>query len=101
MKIIYLHQFFKFPSDTGGIRSYDLATSFLKEGIEVEVVTTSAFLNSVKLGPGWNLIEKDGLKVHVLSLNYNNKLPYINRIVVFFKFLWFSCFKLLTLRCDL
>lgn len=45
MRLIYLHQYFKFPNETGGIRSYDLATSFVKKGIEVVVVTATSDIN--------------------------------------------------------
>lgn len=42
MDIIYLHQYFNFPDKSGGTRSYDLATSFLKAGHKVTVVTVTS-----------------------------------------------------------
>ena len=42
MRLIYLHQYFKFPDETGGTRSYDLATSFINKGIDVVVVTATS-----------------------------------------------------------
>ena len=100
MKILYLHQYFKFPSDSGGTRSYDLATSFVKKGFKVEMVsgTSDKTLNSKKR---WTLIERDGLKVHYIYLPYANHLSYFQRVLVFLKFLWFSSFKLLSIKCDL
>ena len=65
MKIIYLHQYFKFPNETGGTRSYDLATSFVKNGHSVSVVTAT----SDKKYYGrerWSVIEKDGLKINYI-----------------------------------
>lgn len=100
MKVVYLHQFFKFPADTGGTRSYDLAASFDRNGIDVEVITTSASISSIKFENGWNFLERDGLKIHVLSLQYNNQMSYFNRSLVFIKFLWYSTFKLLSLKAD-
>ena len=99
MKIIYLHQYFKFPNETGGTRSYDLATSFVKNGHSVSVVTAT----SDKKYYGrerWSVIEKDGLKINYIYLPYGNNLSYIQRSLVFFKFLWFSSFRLLKLKAD-
>ena len=42
MKIIYLHQYFKLPNETGGTRSYDLACGFLKLGYEIEIITSTS-----------------------------------------------------------
>lgn len=102
MELIYLHQYFVFPTGTGGTRSYDLATSFLKKGINVEIITSSSFLDgSNELSKGWNIIEREGLKLHVLKLDYSNELSYFKRILVFFQFLWYASFKLLSLKTDL
>ena len=42
MNIIYLHQYFKFPNESGGTRSYDLACGFLKLGHKVQIVTSTS-----------------------------------------------------------
>ena len=42
MKIIYLHQYFKFPNESGGTRSYDLACGFFKSGHEIEIITSTS-----------------------------------------------------------
>ncbi|WP_053826619.1 glycosyltransferase family 4 protein [Lascolabacillus massiliensis] len=99
MKLIYLHQYFKFPDETGGTRSYDLATSFVKKGIEVVVVTATSDINH-KSKKKWKVIERDGLLVNYIYLPYGNHLSYFQRSFVFFKFLWFSTFRLLKLKGD-
>ena len=99
MKLIYLHQYFKFPDETGGTRSYDLATSFVKKGIEVFVVTATSDINH-KSKKKWKVIERDGLLVNYIYLPYGNHLSYFQRSFVFFKFLWFSTFRLLKLKGD-
>jgi len=99
MKLIYLHQYFKFPDETGGTRSYDLATSFVKKGIEVVVVTATSDINH-KSKKRWKVIERDGLLVNYIYLPYGNHLSYFQRSFVFFKFLWFSTFRLLKLKGD-
>lgn len=99
MKIIYLHQYFKFPNETGATRSYDLATSFVKEGHHVTVITATsdeAYNNKGR----WAEIEREGLKIYYMYLPYGNHLSYLQRILVFLKFLWFSSFKLLKIKAD-
>src|SRR5690606_33894913 len=100
MKLIYLHQYFKFPDETGGTRSYDLASSFLKKGIKITVVSSTSDLK-YKSNKRWTVIDKEGFNIHYIYLHYGNHLSYFKRIVVFFKFLWFSTFRLLKLKGDL
>lgn len=56
MDIIYLHQYFNFPDKSGGTRSYDLATSFLKAGHKVTVVTATSD-EKYKGGKRWKVIK--------------------------------------------
>ena len=42
MRIIYLHQYFKLPDESGGTRSYDLASGFLNLGHQIEIVTSTS-----------------------------------------------------------
>lgn len=99
MKIIYLHQYFKFPTESGGTRSYDLASSFVNNGIDVTVVTSTSE-EKYKTKQRWTEIEQDGIKVHYIYLPYGNHLPYLQRTLVFLKYLWFSSFRLLILKGD-
>lgn len=99
MRIIYLHQYFKFPDEMGGTRSYDLAFSFVREGCDVTVVTTTSD-ERYKSNKRWVKIERDGIKVNYIYLPYGNHMSYLQRSLVFFKFLWFSSFKLLNLQGD-
>ena len=89
MKILYLHQYFKFPSENGGTRSYDLATGFAEKGYEIEIVTSTSDpeYNQAKR---WVKLQKDGLIVHYIYLPYGNHLSYFKRSLVFFQFLWFA-----------
>ena len=42
MKLVYLHQYFNFPDEQGGTRSYDLAKSFAQAGYEVIIVSATS-----------------------------------------------------------
>lgn len=84
MKILYIHQYFKTPSEGGSIRSYYLAKGLVDHGYEVEMITT------------WNegayqVKDVDGIKVHYLPVYYDNHLKFGKRIVAFLKFVWLAC----------
>ncbi len=100
MKILYLHQYFKFPDENGGTRSFDLATGFLKSGHNVEMLTSTSepiYISNQR----WTRIEKYGLIVHYIHLKYSNDMNFMQRSIVFLKFLWFSSLKLISLKGDI
>ena len=99
MKILYLHQYFKFPHESGGTRSFDLATSFIKLGHQVEVISSTSDAN-YKTSKNWFKVNLNGLTVHYIYLPYNNKLNYFQRTIIFLKFLWLSTFKVISIKCD-
>jgi glycosyltransferase involved in cell wall biosynthesis len=99
-KILYLHQYFKFPYDSGGTRSYDLARSFVGEGFDVEIVSSTTN-ERYKDRKGWFTVEEDGLKVHYIYIDYSNSSSRIQRIKAFLKFVYHSSKKTLKLDKDL
>jgi glycosyltransferase involved in cell wall biosynthesis len=99
MKIAYLHQYFKFPNETGGTRSFDLSNGFLKIGHDVDIITSTS--NKMKSKNRWFELKKGELKVNYIYLPYSNKMTYLKRVVVFLKFAWFSSLKLLSLNSDI
>ena len=99
MKIIYLHQYFRLPCQSGGTRSYDLAKSFVDKGIMVEVISSTNNKEFEK-GKRWKLIEYDGIKVHYVYVDYSNDFSYLKRILSFLKFFVLSSFKIITIKCD-
>ena len=100
MKIIYLHQYFKLPNETGGTRSYDLACGFLKLGYEIEIITSTSD-PKFKTKKRWHKTEIDGLSVNYIFLPYSNDMSYLYRSFVFLKFLFFSITKILSTKGDL
>jgi glycosyltransferase involved in cell wall biosynthesis len=101
MKIIYLHQYFIFPNEPGGTRSYDLASGFLRSGHNVEIISSTSNPKYKNDDSRWVMVKKDGLVVHYTYLPYSNDLTYKDRIIIFFKFLFFSSIKLINLKADL
>lgn len=97
MKLIYIHQYFKFPDTRGAVRSYDLSKVFLENGIEVVVIATT----NTKSKKRWEYSEREGIKLYQLSCAYDNSMGFIQRIFSFFKFMFFATIKILQLKCDI
>jgi glycosyltransferase involved in cell wall biosynthesis len=100
MKILYIHQFFLFPDNFGGTRSYDLAKKFVEKGYQVTILTTSAKFSNLDTSKRWNQFERDGIQFWVLTCDYSQLMPYWRRNISFFKFMIFSLFKSLSLKVD-
>ncbi len=98
--ILYIHQYFKFPDEGGGTRSYDLSTKFVEAGHKVIVLsaTSDPKYKNIKL---WNIVYRDGVEIHYVYMPYNNSMSYLQRMWVFFKFLWLTSFKALAIKADL
>ncbi|WP_329958672.1 glycosyltransferase family 4 protein [Vibrio parahaemolyticus] len=101
MKVLYLHQYFATPSSNAGTRSYEMAKRLTANGHEVVFVTSSAYLSSdYKLGKGWNVLDIEGIKVHVLHLPYANTDSYMKRISKFLQFSIRASLKCLKIKSD-
>lgn len=83
MKIIYLHQYFKTPNMSGGTRSYEMAKRLVTWGHDVEMITS--YTNPCE-HKDWFTESIDGINVHWLPNEYNNKMSFKRRIAAFLKF---------------
>tara|TARA_R110001606_G_scaffold24223_3_gene80427 strand:- start:5087 stop:6292 length:1206 start_codon:yes stop_codon:yes gene_type:complete len=101
MKLLYIHQYFTFPENSGGTRSYDLSKEFVKRGIKVVIITSSASLNNISFTKRWTYLEREGIKIWVLKSTYNHNMSIPRRIFSFLSFLFFSSFKVLKVKADL
>lgn len=99
MKILYLYQYFTMPTESGGTRAYDLATSLVDKGHDITVVTSTSD-SKYKSDKRWSIEHVAGLEVHRIYLPYDNKMSYMKRMQVFFMFLWYASFRLLRLKGD-
>ena len=79
MRIIYVHQYFLTPAEGGGVRSYHLAKGMVEAGIEVDMITAHN-----KSHDEFKIIE--GVKVHYLSVPYDNSFGILRRIRAFYRF---------------
>jgi glycosyltransferase involved in cell wall biosynthesis len=85
MRILYLHQYFRTPQEGGAIRSYYLAKALVEKGFDVEVITSCN-------GPEDKFEIIDGIKVHYLSVFYDNSQGFVGRISSFLKFVY-RCYR--------
>lgn len=99
MKLLYLHEYFNFPENNGGTRSYDLAKEFVKKGIDVTVITSSG---SIKVEPGtkWTYMEREGIKLWVLNCGYSHMMTIRRRIMSFLKFSYEASRKAVSIKSD-
>lgn len=79
MKVIYIHQYFRTPEQGGAVRSYHLAKGLVENGIEVEMITTHS-------GKDYDQRWIEGIKVHYLPIDYDQKFGFLRRVWSFFQF---------------
>lgn len=79
MNVIYIHQYFRTPDQGGAVRSYHLAKGLVEAGIGVEMITAHDL-------PDYDQRWIDGIRVHYLPVNYDQKFGFLKRIWAFWKF---------------
>lgn len=82
MHILYIHQYFKTPSEPGGTRSYWVAKKLLECGHQVSMLTTSSTISESKE-------EKlvDGIRVIYIKVPYDQKMSIAARLKSFVSFM--------------
>ena len=98
MKLLYIAQYFSMPEGSSGTRAYDLASSFVKKGIEVTVITRYGGRES---DPKWMYSERDGIKIHLINCPYSNSMAFGQRIKAFTRFMFGAAQKAQTIDCDI
>ena len=79
MKILMIHQYFKTPTDGGGIRSYHVAKGLVDRGHEVVVVTAHNRIEQTTM-------DVEGVIVHYLPIAYDNSFGFLKRVISFLRF---------------
>ena len=85
MKILYLHQYFKTPSEPGGTRSYWMAKALINNGHEVTMISSKDLKDKKK-----EVINIDGIQVVYLNEKYDQKMSIFRRLKSFLGFVWKS-----------
>lgn len=82
MKILYIHQYFKTPQESGATRSYWIAQEFIKRGHKVTMLCAS---DGKKHQAGVEFI--DGIEVHYVVNPYDNYMSAPSKVWSFLKFI--------------
>ncbi|WP_439489365.1 glycosyltransferase family 4 protein [Algoriphagus sp.] len=80
MKIIYIHQYFRTPSEGGAVRSYHLAKGLVDAGFDVEIITGGS-------QRGYDQCWIDGIRVHYLPVAYDQNFGFFRRTLAFLFFI--------------
>ena len=84
MNLLYIHQYFHTPADSGGTRSWFIAKAMHAAGMHVTIVTSDKIRRDVPL------IRKEtieGLEVIYIRVAYDNTMGVAQRIASFMKFM--------------
>lgn len=92
MKITYLHQHFKLPTESGGSRPYEFARRLAQDGHDVTVIAGGEETSSASV---------DGFRVLRVSAPYDNAMSFNARIRAFLKYVVGATIVALRTPCDL
>lgn len=99
MRILYLHQYFNTPRDSGGTRSYEMARRLVASGHKVHVITSDR--SSSSKSSGWYTTEEAGINVHWLCVPYSDSMGFSERITAFMYFAAKAALKGRSIKADL
>lgn len=91
MRITYIHQHFRLPSQAGGTRSWEFARRLAAEGHEVTIIGAAGTASRVRI---------DGVQILLLNSRYSNNFGFVRRLVAFADFMIRSTFHAARLPAD-
>lgn len=94
MNIVYIHQYFYFPSEYGATRSYWISKKLIERGHKLTIITSNQSHQQ-------NLIEKkriENMDMIYIRNPYDNKMNRQQRLSAFIKFMYYSLLQLYKIR---
>lgn len=91
MRITYIHQYFKTPSEPGGTRSYEFASRLARDGHDVSVICGGTNACSY---------EVNGFRVTQIPILYDNKMSSRQRMAAMAAFMLRSIFQAIRHPAD-
>lgn len=91
LRLLYIHQYFKIPSEGGSLRSYYLAKELVKIGHEVIMITAHNHTHRISK-------TLDGIEVIYLPVSYSNYMSLPRRGLAFLKFMILAMFESMRYR---
>ncbi|MDG4837902.1 glycosyltransferase family 4 protein [Micromonospora sp. WMMD967] len=99
MKIVYLHQYFRTPAMSGGTRSYEFARRLVRDGHDVQVVTSDTEPVS-GTRQTWRTTVEAGAVVHWAAVPYRNAMSVRDRLSAFGQFARLAATRAASLEQD-
>jgi glycosyltransferase involved in cell wall biosynthesis len=82
-RILYVHQYFKTPDESGAVRSYLIAKGLAKAGYDVHMLAGHC-------GKSYKKLEMEGFTIHYLPVCYISHFGFSKRYWAFLRFVFLS-----------
>lgn len=97
LRVLYVHQYFKTPSESGGVRSYEIAKRFSNEyDLKVCLITTRPYGSYII--PRKESVEN--IEIWSIKSTINNKSSFVSRVFAFIYFSLFTSIASLMFKYD-
>lgn len=100
MKILYFYQYYATPKGSWGTRVHEFAQQWVKEGHEVQVITSIYSKSDLKAQKFIEHQKFEGVDVTVINVRIDNKQPIFKRIYTFLAYAIASIWYALTAKAD-
>lgn len=100
MKILYFYQYYSTPKGSWGTRVHEFAREWVKQGHQVQVVTSIYSKSDLKAEKFIEHQQFEGVDVTVINVRIDNKQPFLKRIFTFFAYAICSNWYALTAKAD-
>lgn len=100
MKILYFYQYYSTPKGSWGTRVHEFAQEWVKQGHEVQVITSIYSKSDLKAEKFIEHQKFEGVDVTVINVRIDNKQPIAKRIGTFITYALCSIWYALTARAD-
>ena len=100
MKIAILNMFFSSPQGKWSTRVYDISKYLVDKGHDVNIITAKFYKSDLKSNKFIDVINIDGINVHLINIENNNKQNLIKRIINFLCFSLIAQFKVFSISAD-
>ncbi|MGK3953982.1 glycosyltransferase family 4 protein [Microbacterium sp. I2] len=97
-RLLYLHQHYRSPEESGGTRSHEFAKRLARAGYDVHIVASDQSAGEAR---GWTRTSRDGYTVHRVHVPYTNQMTYRQRAFAFIRFAGLASVRARALRSDL
>lgn len=100
MKILYFYQYYSTPKGSWGTRVHEFAREWVKQGHQVQVVTSIYSKSDLTASKFIEHQQFEGVDVTVINVRIDNKQPFLKRIFTFVAYALCSIWYVFTAQAD-